>query len=80
MPRKYVAEMLMDRICASKNYNKEAYTQHDPLTYFERGRGHYLLNPQTSRELHGILRILDQRGEEELMYFVKNYYLKGYKI
>ena len=80
MPRKYVAEMLMDRICASKNYNKEAYTQHDPLTYFERGRGHYLLNPQTSRELHGMLRILDQRGEEELMYFVKNYYLKGYKI
>ena len=80
MPKKYVAEMLMDRICASKNYNKEAYTQHDPLTYFERGRGHYLLNPQTSRELHGMLRILDQRGEEELMYFVKNYYLKGYKI
>ena len=80
MPRRYVAEMLMDRICASKNYNKEAYTQHDPLTYFERGRGHYLLNPQTSRELHGMLRILDQRGEEELMYFVKNYYLKGYKI
>ena len=80
MPRRYVAEMLMDRICASKNYNKEAYTQHDPLAYFERGRGHYLLNPQTSRELHGMLRILDQRGEEELMYFVKNYYLKGYKI
>ena len=80
MPRKYVAEMLMDRICASKNYNKESYTQHDPLAYFERGRGHYLLNPQTSRELHGMLRILDQRGEEELMYFVKNYYLKGYKI
>ena len=72
--------MLMDRICASKNYNKEAYTRHDPLVYFERGRGHYLLNPQTSRELHGMLRILDQRGEEELMYFVKNYYLKGYKI
>ena len=80
MPRKYVAEMLMDRICASKNYNKESYTQHDPLAYFERGRGHYLLNPQTSRELHGMLRILDQRGEEDLMYFVKHYYLKGYKI
>lgn len=80
MPRKYVAEMLMDRICASKNYNKESYTRHDPLAYFERGRGHYLLNPQTSLELHGMLRILDQRGEEELVYFVKNYYLKGYRI
>lgn len=80
MPRKYVAEMLMDRICASKNYNKEAYTQHDALAYFERGKSHYLLHPQTEKELHGMLRILDQRGEEELIRFVKDYYLKGYPI
>jgi hypothetical protein len=80
MPRKYVAEMLMDRICASKNYNKEKYTKHDPLAYFEQGKSHYLMHPQTEKELHGMLRILDQRGEEELMRFVKEYYLKGYPI
>lgn len=80
MPRTYVAEMLMDRICASKNYNKEAYTQHDPLAYFERGRGHYMLHPQTAKELHGMLRILDQKGERELIRFVKEYYLRGYPI
>lgn len=80
MPRKYVAEMLMDRICASKNYNKEMYTQHDPLRYFERGKSHYLMHPQTQKELRGMLRILDQRGEKALMHFVKEYYLKGYPI
>lgn len=80
MPRKYVAEMLMDRIAASKNYNKETYTQHDSLAYFERGMGHYLMHPQTKKELHGMLRILDERGEEELMRFVRDYYLKGYPI
>lgn len=80
MPRKYVAEMLMDRICASKNYNKEKYTQHDSLEYFEKGKGHYLMNPQTQKELQGMLRILDERGEEELIRFVKDYYLKGYPI
>ncbi len=80
MPRKYVAEMLMDRISASKNYNKETYTQHDPLAYFERGRGHYLIHPQTKKELRGMLRILDERGEEELIRFVKDYYLRGYEI
>lgn len=80
MPRRYVAEMLMDRICASKNYNKEAYTQHDPLAYYERGRGHYVIHPQTAKELHGMLRILDERGEDELMWFVKERYLKGYPI
>ena len=80
MPRRYVAEMLMDRICASKNYNKESYTQHDPLQYFEHGRGTSMLHPQTAKELHGMLRILDERGEEVLIRFVKEYYLKGYKI
>lgn len=80
MPRRYVAEMLMDRISASKNYNKESYTQHHPLQYFERGRSHYLLHPQTEKELHGMLRMLDRCGEDKLMHFVKDYYLKGYKI
>ena len=80
MPRKYVAEMLMDRISASKNYNKETYTRHHPLEYFEHGKSHYLLHPQTEKELHGMLRILDERGEEALMHFVRDYYLKGYKI
>ncbi|MCD7820402.1 MAG: DUF5662 family protein [Lachnospiraceae bacterium] len=80
MPRKYVAEMLMDRIAASKNYNKNTYTQHDALAYFEKGMGHYLMHPQTKRELHGMLRILDERGEEELIRFVREYYLKGYPI
>ncbi|MCC8068027.1 MAG: DUF5662 family protein [Clostridiales bacterium] len=80
MPRKYVAEMLMDRIAASKNYNKNSYTQHDSLAYFEKGMGHYLMHPQTKKELHGMLRILDERGEEELIRFIKDYYLKVYPI
>ncbi len=80
MPRRYVAEMLMDRISASENYNRDDYTNHEPLAYFERGKGRYLMHPQTRKELHGMLRILDERGEEELFRFVKDYYLKGYPI
>ena len=34
MPRKYVAEMVMDRISASRNYLGEEYTYHEPLQYF----------------------------------------------
>ncbi len=80
MPRRYVAEMLMDRIAASKNYHKENYTQHDPLQYFDNGKGQYLMHPQTKKELRGMLRILDERGEQELIRFVRDYYLKGYPI
>ena len=65
MPRRYVAEMLMDRIAASKVYNGENYTDHDPLEYFLSRKAHYMLHPKTEREIEGLLRMLDQRGEEE---------------
>lgn len=75
MPRRYVAEMLMDRIAASKVYNGENYTDHDPLEYFLKGKAHYMLHPKTEREIEGLLRMLDQRGEEYLYGYVKNVYL-----
>lgn len=80
MPRKYVAEMLMDRIAASKIYLKEKYNRHEPLKYYQRGRGHRLMHPQTARELERMLRILDKEGEQALFRFVRQYYLKGYPM
>lgn len=76
MPKKYVAEMLMDRICASKIYNGDQYTDHFPLQYFLKGKHHYMMHPQTERELEGLLRILDQKGEEYLIRYVRKVYLK----
>ena len=34
MPRKYVAEMVMDRISASRNYLGEEYTYHEHCSIF----------------------------------------------
>lgn len=76
MPRKYVAEMLMDRIAASKVYNGREYTDHDPLAYYQNGKTHYLLHPETADQLEKLLRVLDKHGEEVLFDFVKNRYLK----
>ena len=80
MPRRYTAEMLMDRIAASKTYRKEAYTDHDPLQYYLQGKGKDLLHPQTALELERLLKILDRKGEKELFRFVREYYLKGYPM
>lgn len=77
MPRNYVAEMLMDRIAASRTYEKEKYTQHSPLQYFQKGKAKYQMHPKTMRELEGLLRILDAKGEKVLIRYVKNVYLKG---
>lgn len=75
MPRKYVAEMVMDRIAASKTYNGTDYTNHDPLTYFMRGRHHYMMHEKTAKELEKLLRILDQKGEKALFSYIRNNYL-----
>jgi len=80
MPRRYVAEMVMDRVSASRTYKKGQYTQHDPLTYYRNGKGRALMHPQTARELERILKILDRYGEEEMIRFVRDYYLKGYPM
>ena len=76
MPRKYVAEMLADRIAASKVYNKEKYTQHDPLIYFLKGKSHYLMHPETMKEIEHLLRILDEKGEDACFWYTRNVYLK----
>ena len=77
MPRKYVAEMLMDRIAASKTYKKENYTDASPLEYYERGKAGRLMHPETAKELERMLKILARKGEKSCFHFVKDYYLSG---
>ena len=80
MPRRYVAEMLMDGIAASKTYMKDAYTDVEPLRYYERGKAGNLMHPQTAKELEYMLKLLARKGEKECFRFVRNYYLKGGKM
>ena len=77
MPRRYVAEMLMDRIAASKNYRKKKYTDASPLEYYEAGKARRLMHPRTAEELEKMLDILRKKGEKEFYRFVKDYYLRG---
>lgn len=76
MPRKYVAEMLMDRMAASKVYNGKAYSDHDPMRYYQKGRRHYMIHPETGKQLETLLQILDEQGEEALFYHIKQVFLK----
>ena len=77
MPRRYVAEMVMDRISASRNYLGDAYTDQQPLEYFLKGKEKlWFIDPRTKRDLEGLLRILADHGEEKMLWYVKNRYLK----
>ena len=77
MPRRYVAEMAMDRISASQIYNPDNYNDQLPLQYFERSRKRlWFVDKRTKKELHLILRILAEQGEEAMYDFVKHVYLR----
>ena len=77
MPRKYLAEKVMDRIAACKTYQKEKYTDGSALTYLEKSAVRDLLHPQTRRELTYLLTMLRDEGEGKTFSYIKNYVLKG---
>lgn len=71
MPVRYLAEMVCDRIAASKTYNGKNYTDKHPLDYFMKGKAKFHMHPNTAKELEKILTMLAEKGEEETFNYVK---------
>lgn len=76
MPVRYVIEMFMDRIAASKVYNKGHYTDQHPLQYFRSGKNVNLIHPKTYRQLEILLTMLAEYGEDYTFSYIKNRILK----
>lgn len=81
MPARYVAEMVCDRMAASKTYRKEAYTNQDPYLYYMHSRDHYILHPNTRALLEQLLTMLKDEGEEKTFTYIREQVLgqKGRK-
>ena len=79
MPVKYVAEMFCDRVAASRIYNKDKYKDSDPLDYYIKGLGHYIMHPETDELLHNLLKMLADKGEEYTFAYIKANVLKNKK-
>lgn len=71
MPIRYVVEMFLDRIAACRNYMGRSYTDHAPLDYFSKGKGHYMMHPETEEFLEYLLKMLAEKGERKTLRFVK---------
>ena len=76
MPLKYVVEMFIDRVAASKNYQKEKYRDDSPWEYYAQGRGHYMIHKDTQKLLEKLLRMLAEEGEDKTFSYIKNVLLK----
>ena len=77
MPRKYLAEMVMDRIAACKVYQGDAYTDASPLTYLLRSREKIMMHKSTLQELEYLLTMLRDQGETETFSYIKHEFLQG---
>jgi len=77
MPKKYVAEMAIDRICASKNYQKKNYTMRSAWEYYRNGRENMIIHPESRFLLEYLLKMTAVRGEEACCQYMKNVLLKN---
>ncbi len=73
MPDRYIVEMFMDRIAASKVYQKENYTDASALNYYNRGRERIspVLHPHTKELLEFLLNMLAEQGEDATFTYIK---------
>ena len=77
MPRRFLVEMVMDRIAACKTYQGSAYHDGSALAYFDRSQDKPLMHEQTRQELGFLLTMLKDRGEKETVRYMKHHVLKG---
>ena len=77
MPRRFLAEMVMDRRAACMTYQGKAYRDDSALQYFERSREKDLMHPETSRQLRFILGMLAEKGDAETFSYLRRSVLKG---
>ena len=77
MPRKYLTEMVMDRIAACKTYQGTAYTDGSALAYFMKSRERQLMHPQTRQQLEYILTMLKDNGERKTFRYLRSQVLRG---
>lgn len=78
MPRKYIAEMVMDRISACRTYNPDTYTDKSPWEYYVRSRDRiWFIHEDTKTQLEYLLKMLAVKGEAKTLSYIKNIYLKN---
>lgn len=76
MPDRYIAEMLMDRIAASKVYKGADYKDDEPLKYYYLGTDKAPLHEYTREKLLKYLKMLAEKGEKETFLAIKKELVK----
>lgn len=73
MPPRYFAEMICDRVAASKTYKGKNYTDSSPLEYFLGRKDRQRMHPATAALLEDYLTMLSTQGEKAMFARLKEY-------
>ena len=77
MPRRYVAEMIFDRVSASRVYMGDSYTDDAPLRYFMKNRDKsWFIHERTKKEMEFLLRMWADKGEDAAVRYIRDVYLR----
>lgn len=71
IPKKYVFEMFIDNMSASKNYLKDKYEDRSALEYYEARKKYYIIHPESRALLEKLLKMLADLGEEKTLNYIK---------
>lgn len=77
MPKKYVVEMFIDRIAASKNYMKGNYNDSKPLEYYMHGKENAIIHEETGKLLEQLLKMLAIQGEKKTFAYIRKHVLSN---
>ncbi len=78
MPRRYVAEMIFDRVSASRTYLGDKYTDDAPLQYFLKSKDtSWFIHPVTKLQMEFLLRMWAKKGEDYTVRYMKKVFLRG---
>jgi len=72
MPLRFLIEMVMDRIAASKVYKGADYTDASAWEYYERAKDIVVMHPKTKRQLERLLLMLKEEGEARTFAYIRH--------
>lgn len=80
MPKKYIAELICDRVAASMIYNRGKYDDSFPYMYYKRGEDQlWFVSEKTKKDIGFLLTMVAEKGHDKTFEYIKNIYLKGRK-
>lgn len=78
MPNIYLVEMYMDRLAASKTYNKGKYDDTYPLKYYLKGKDSMPIDEHTKAETEKLLKMLSVKGEKYTERYIRRKLLSSH--